>query len=467
MAEILVIDDDKMVCDTMSRVIRDMGHNVKCVGSLEEGIREARSGDFDVVFLDVRLPDGNGLNKLPTFQTVKSLPEVIIITGYADSDGAELAVRNNAWDYIKKPASIDSVTLSLVRALQYREGKNAARPAVTLKREGIIGDSPRMSPCFDLLAQAANSDANVLITGETGTGKELFARAIHANSPRAQMRFVAVDCALLPESLMGSLLFGHTKGAFTGATRAEEGFLKHADGGTLLLDEIGDLPLSMQKGFLRVLQERRFYPIGGTLEAASDFRLIAATNRDLDEMVRLKKFRDDLLFRLRSIVINLPPLRERTQDIKELAANHVKFLCESWNVGIKGFSPDFFEVLTAYNWPGNVRELLSAIESATAQAHYEPTLFPKHLPGYIRIYSARASIDNGPIIQESEEESGGSSGYLPLWRDFRKSLIEQGEKKYLHDLLSRADRNIKNASKLSGLSQPRLYELLRKYEIST
>ena len=466
MAEILVIDDDKMVCDTMSRVIRDMGHNVKGAVRLEEGLREARSGDFDVVFLDVRLPDGNGLKELPVFQTVKSSPEVIIITGYADPDGAELAVKNNAWDYIKKPASIDSVTLSLVRALQYREGKNAARPAVTLKKEGIIGDSPRMRPCLDLLAQAANSDANVLITGETGTGKELFARAIHANSPRARMKFVAVDCGSLPESLMGSLLFGHTKGAFTGATRAEEGFLKHADRGTLLLDEIGDLPLSMQKGFLRVLQERRFHPIGGTREIASDFRLITATNRELDEMVQLKEFREDLLFRLRSLAIDLPPLRERSQDIKDLAINYVKTLCESRMGGIKGFSPDFFDILTTYHWPGNVRELFSAIESATAQAHYEPTLFPRHLPSHVRVQVARSSFAEQTRVQKTEEENGELFKDLPIWQDFRKSLIEEGEKKYLQDLLSRTDGNIKKSSKLSGLSPPRLYELLRKYEIS-
>ncbi len=450
----------------MSRVITDMGHHVTYTHTIKEGLNRAKTDDYDVVFLDVRLPDGNGLAHLPSIQATRALPEVIILTGYAEPDGAELAIKNNAWDYIKKPASIDSITLSISRAIQYREEKKASKPVPILKREGIIGSSPQMASALDLVARAANSMANVLIIGETGTGKELFARAIHANSPRSETNFVAVDCGSLPETLMESLLFGHAKGAFTGANRAEIGFIKHADGGTLFLDEIGNLPLSMQKGFLRVIQERRFHPIGETQEITSDFRLIAASNRSLDDMVKTGHFREDLLFRIRSIKIELPPLRDRPEDIKDLAVQYLRTISEPVENGMKGFSPEFLEVLTTYEWPGNVRELHSALESALAQALYEPTLFPKHLPEHIRIQVARSSFEEPASIEGSGNQYTGEQGQLTEWKAFRKTIVSDGERRYLRELISKTGGNIKEASRLSGLSQPRLYELLRKHGIS-
>lgn len=466
MANILIIDDDKMLCNTMCRHIRHRGHQVTYALTLEQGCEAVSGKTFDVVFLDVSLPDGNGLDALPGIRQAPSRPEVIIITGEGDPDGAELAINSGAWDYIEKPSSIEKMTLPLVRALQYREEKVAAKPTVALKRENILGDSPQMKSCFDLLAQAANSIANVLITGETGTGKELFARAIHENSPRSNNNLVVVDCAALPETLVESVLFGHEKGAFTGADRTQDGLVKQADSGTLFLDEVGELPLSVQKVFLRVLQEHRFRPVGSKQEVKSDFRLVAATNRNLDNMVQTGRFRNDLLFRLRTLTINLPPLRERREDIKDLALYHVTKFCDRHQMGTKGFSPEFFDALTAYNWPGNVRELLNTLETVLTVARHDHTLFAKHLPVHIRIQVARSAVSKKIPTDCSPEEGTDFAKTLPPLRDIRKAAAAEAEKRYLQDLISITRNNIKEACRITGLSRSRLYELLKNHKMS-
>jgi two-component system NtrC family response regulator len=466
MASILIIDDEKSICTLMSQVINSMGHEVAHALSLEKGLRLAENNQVDVVFLDVNLPDGNGLDHLSTLQSLPSAPEVIVITGYANPDSAELAVKCNAWDYIEKPASTDAIRLILNRVLSYRRERQASQPKLVLKRENIIGNSSKIRACLDLAVLGANNDANILISGETGTGKELFARAIHANSPRASNNFVAVDCGSLPESIVESLLFGHTKGAFTGAYRSEEGFIKSADGGTLFLDEVGELILPVQKTLLRVLQEHRFNPIGQTREIESDFRLIAASNRNLNELTKAGDFREDLLFRLRSIIIELPPLRERIEDIKELTLHYIRTLCESHGIGIKGFSPDFFDVLESYGWPGNVRELFSALESTFAEAFYENTLFPKHLPTHVRIQVARSTFDAPDPVKVNQSASAVPPETLPKWQDFRKTHIAAGEIQYLKDLITRSGGNVMKAAQIAGLSRPHLYGLLRKYKLS-
>ncbi len=465
MASILIIDDDKILCDMLSDMVSQMGHDVICAFSLKDGLEEAYLKAFDVVFLDVRLPDGNGLNALPEIGRTPSLPEVIIITGKGDPDGAELAIKSGAWDYIEKSSSIKQITLSLVRAMQYREEK-IAKPVGVLKLDGIIGKAPQMKACFDLVAQGANSDAGVLITGETGTGKELFARAIHANSPRADKSFVVVDCAALPETLVESVLFGHEKGAFTGADRAQEGLIRQADGGTLFLDEVGELPMPVQKAFLRVLQEHRFRPVGGKKEIKSNFRTVAATNRDLHDMVKDGRFRNDLLFRLKSITMNLPTLRERREDIRELVLYYIGKLCERYGMETKGFSPEFLETLVAHNWPGNVRELVNILEGALAAARYSPTLFPKHLPVHMRVQVAQTSVGKEPRSKDSQIEGSGLSRSLPTLREFRETGIAELERRYLKELILLAQGNVKKACQISGLSRSRFYALLKKCEIS-
>jgi len=292
MADVLVVDDDQVLCGMLTEHLRRSGHRAQGAVTLTDGLHQAREHAYDVIFLDVQMPDGNGLDFLPGFKAVSSAPEVIIITGKGDPDGAQQAISSGAWSYIEKPNVVRELLLHLTRALEYRVEKQRIRPVpVALKRGSIIGSSPLLLACLDQVARAAACDTSVLLTGETGTGKEIFARAIHDNSQRAAGNFVVVDCAALPETLIESTLFGHARGAFTGADKARDGLIKHADGGTLFLDEIGELPVALQKAFLRVLQEHQYRPVGDTREIKSDFRVVAATNRNLEEGVNSGIFR--------------------------------------------------------------------------------------------------------------------------------------------------------------------------------
>ncbi|MFB3925139.1 MAG: sigma-54-dependent transcriptional regulator [Syntrophales bacterium] len=466
MAKILIIDDDEMYCDLVSRELKYIGHDSTIVLTLKEGIYLASSEEFDVVLLDVILPDGNGLEMLPAFRQAPSSPEVIIITGMGSADGAELAIRSGAWDYIEKPSSLSMMILPVIRALEYREAKNGDKNTPPLDLEGIMGSSTKTKACFDLLAQAAAVDSNVLITGETGTGKELFAKSIHRNGKRAKRNFVIVDCAALQENLADSILFGHEKGAFTGADRARDGLVRQADGGTLFLDEVGELPLTLQKNFLRVLQERKFRPLGGAKDVESDFRLIAATNRDLNAMVKSGQFRSDLLYRLRSLHIEIPPLRERPEDIGEIVTYHIARICGLNGIPVKGLSPEFFEALCFYRWPGNIRELVNTLERSIAASLDEPKLFLKHLPDSIRVELARKKAEK-PDEEEIIPRTSFTGSVLPKLKDVKKEANRRLEIQYLTELMSVTEGDIPKAIRISGLGRTRLYNLLKKHGIST
>jgi len=461
MSNILIIDDEEPICVAMANAIGKMDHHVEFSLTLKEGLEKVSSGQFDIVFLDVRLPDGNGLEALPIIRQGAMPPEVIIITAEGEPSGAELAIKSGAWDYIEKPASLGAMILPLKRALQYREEKKSKISAIALKREGIIGNSQQIEDCLDILAHAATSSANVLINGETGTGKELFAKAIHMNSSRSMRAFVVVDCAALPETLIESTLFGHKKGAFTGAEKDKQGLIEQADGGTLFLDEVGELSLTIQKTFLRVLQEKRFRPVGSRKEVQSDFRLLAATNSDLNRMVEGGKFRQDLLYRIRSMYLELPPLREHPEDIQKLALFHAARICDGYGIGTKGFSPEFMKALNTYNWPGNVRELVNSLENAIANAGDKPTLFAKHLPNNIRIKIASDALTKKKARKDNDQKGQIRSKRLPKFRDF----LDDNKKWYLEDLMSQTDKNIREACRISGLSRSSLYEYLKKYKI--
>ncbi len=467
MANILIVDDDTRMAGMLSAYIEELGHSTKCVYTCKDALLAAVSGEFDIVLLDVRLPDGNGLDLIPDLRTVKSAPEIIILTGAGDPEGAELAIRNGAWHYLPKSASLDALKLELLRVLQFREGRLRVSPVV-LDAEGVVGRSPALRDCLRLVAQAAATDANVLVVGETGTGKELLARAIHENSSRSGNNFAVVDCTTLPASLVESTLFGHEKGAFTGADRTKEGLIKHADGGTLFLDEVGELPMEVQKSFLRVLQDRRFRLVGAQKEQESDFRLVAATNRDLNAMASEGAFREDLLFRLRSFEIELPPLRDRRGDIKDLTLFYVSKVCERYGVEIKGICPEFLEAMDSYEWPGNVRELVSAVEMAVGAARDEPTLYPRHLPQHMRIRLARNSMENmpAPARQPAPAPNVTIDGTgIPTLEDFRARVLADAESHYLAELMSRTDGDVKQAMEAAGLSRSRFYALLAKYDI--
>lgn len=467
MAKILIIDDDLGVCLALGSLSERMGQQGVSAHTLTEGLGKVSTAGFDIVFLDIHLPDGNGLEALPKIKGSPSSPEVIIITGEGDPDSAELAIKSGAWDYLQKPLSKEAITLSLNRVLQYRKEKEAKKLPVSLKLEGIIGGSPKMRQCFDLIARAGDSESNVLITGETGTGKELFAKALHENSRRAGNKLVVVDCAALPATLIESSLFGHEKGAFTGALRSEEGLIKMADGGTLFLDEVGELGLGLQKPFLRVLQERRYRPVGGRKELPSDFRLISATNKDLDQMAGSGRFRKDLLYRLAAITIEIPPLRERLEDIAALTLHHLMRICNKYRMEIKGFSPEFLEVLCGYGWPGNVRELINVLEESINKARHEPTLIPQHLPNRIRIQVARSSAGPGKASSDPENSPGDPSpGAIPEYGTFRDTVLADAEKKYFQDLVESTRGDVPKACRISGLGRSRLYALLKKHAIS-
>ncbi|MBU4525775.1 MAG: sigma-54 dependent transcriptional regulator [Desulfomicrobium sp.] len=461
MARILIIDDDPQVCETLQSLNFRLGHECLAAHTLKDGLEQLGRMEFDLVFLDVRLPDGNGLQALGQIRNQTSPPDVIVLTGQGDPEGAELAIQGGVWDYLVKPSPIKQIKETLNRALAYRREKKASGQTMTLDLKDVVGESSVMRRCYERIAQAGGSDSTVLLTGETGTGKELLARSIHRNSLRSSRAFVVVDCASLTESLLESILFGHTKGSFTGAARDRVGLVKIADQGTLFLDEIGELPLSAQKTFLRVLQERRFRPVGSNQELESDFRLISATNRDLAAMVKSGEFRQDLYYRINTIQLHLPALREREDDVLILARYHIDKLCRQRNIPIKEMDPDLEGMLRRYEWPGNVRELFNTIEQAFVHSGAEKTVYAQHLPQAVRIRVARTILGQGREEAGPEEAQMEVEEALPTLKDFKTSK----EREYLLRLVGSHGKDIQKMLSVSGLSRSHLYAMLKKHDI--
>jgi len=473
MAEILIIDDDPQVSSTLGTLFSRLGHNYCEAATLAEGREVACRQAFDLIFLDVRLPDGNGLELISEFGDSPGQPEIIILTGAGDPDGAELAITSGAWDYVEKGSSIKEIILPMERALQFRREKQRSRRQKILQFDNIIGSSAPLQRCLDLLALAATGQSNVLIHGETGTGKELIARAIHASSERAEKNFVVVDCATLPPSLIESVLFGYRKGAFTGADHNHDGLIAEAAGGTLFLDEIGELPLKTQKVFLRVLQERTFRPLGDTAEQHSDFRLIAATNRNLEELAQSGDFRRDLWYRLKTLEIEVPPLRRRSEDIPELVKFHLQRLTHRLDDSKRPVA-EFIDALMLYDWPGNIRELVNTLEAAILNAGRGEVLLPQHLPPQIRIFSLRRSLERSEVSKMEEQAKltpkpgpgrlpppkiTSTATKLPTIKEYRR----QADAHYLDQLLRTTGGNISTAVRISGLSRSTFYSLLQKH----
>jgi len=488
--DILIIDDDPEIRGTMAALAARMNLTCAAAGTLAEGLDRLARERFGVALLDVGLPDGDGLAALPRIRALPDAPEVIILTGTGDPDGAELAIQAGVWDYLVKPSSIKEIMLRLSRALAYREQKRQGQAPLALALTGVVAESPAMRPCLDQAAAAAASQAAVLITGETGTGKGLFARLIHQNSARSSGPFVVVDCAALTETLVESTLFGHKKGAFTGADADRTGLVAAAHGGSLFLDEMGEMPMSLQKTFLRVLHEHSFRPVGSLVERSSDFRLIVATNRDLESMIEAGTFRSDLYFRLKTITLDLPPLRLRPEDVAPLTLFCMGRLRERYGLPQKGFDADFLAILQEYDWPGNVRELENVLERAFVAAGREKTLYPMHLPHDVRIRVTRRSLVRsreqaaapGAAAQEAPGPgedamalaplaaaapdtaaaplAGLFSKPLPSLRDFRDDM----ERIYLSRVLAECGGDLKKAMEISGLSRSHFYALLKKIE---
>lgn len=468
MAKILVIDDDALVRNSLSRLFSDMGHDVLLAGNLAEGIARAGKG-VDVIYLDLDLPDGDGLKAIDNLSAAKRHPEVIVITGMGAGYGAQETLQRHAWDYICKPASPQAFKESLQSVLHYR--RQAMREHASSENFdccGIIGEDASMQRTLGDIAKAAKSDASVLLSGETGVGKELAARAIHANSDRGDAPFMVVDCSGMTETLVESMLHGHLKGSFTGAHTDRRGLVAEADGGTLFLDEVGELSLSLQKSFLRVLQERRFRPVGSLKEQSSDFRVVAATNRDLDRMVREGAFRSDLLFRIRTVEIVVPPLRERGKDRERLAAHFIRRSCCRYGLKVKEPSGELTNVIGRYQWPGNVRELANVMEAAVIGAGKDPVIYPKHLPTHVRLSffgEQEKRVQNSmesPRPAAAPEEPGNPPA-LSAYSE-HKALRDR---EYFSRLLETAKYDVTRASLISGLSVPSMYRHLARAGIAT
>jgi len=456
--KVLIIDDDDFFAQLLAAMLA--GPDVEAVVACDMAQAGAQldEADFDVVFVDVRLPDGNGLDLIPRIKKQASSPELIIMTGLGDPDGAELAVRNGAWDYIQKTGSPEGLQLSFKRALEFRRNKHSGQP---VERRGIVGESPRLMEVIGQMARAARSSANVLILGETGTGKEVFARAVHANSLRRNKNYVVVDCASLQEALVGSDLFGHRKGAFTGAVSDKAGVLQRADGGTLFLDEISELSLELQKSFLRLLETRTFRPLGDTREVRLDFRLGCASNKSLADMVEAGTFREDLFYRIRAAVLQLPPLRDLKEDVLAIAQHHLERICRDSRLGLKTLSGELKAFLKDYAWPGNVRELIHVLEAMVASAPGEEMLLPAHLPQELRIQLLRARVGQAAAVPRLGRDQ--QDGPLANWSEYKKQEQERVEAAYLDGLIQTSHGDIRRAIQISGLSPSRLYGLLNKY----
>ncbi|MCE9499166.1 MAG: sigma-54 dependent transcriptional regulator [Leptospira sp.] len=466
---ILIVEDEVIVRRSVQAIAESVGAVSTGAGSVSEALKCLSEGIFDIVFMDLSLPDGDGLSLIPEIRKQEERAEIVVLTGTGDSDRAEKALKSGAWDFLLKPVSPREIKLILNRAIDYHEqSKKTARPVVD--RIGIIGNSPEIIQILDVVARASLSDASVLITGETGTGKELFAHAIHRNSTRVKGPFVIVDCASLTDTIVESILFGSKKGAFTGADKDRTGLIQEADGGTLFLDEAGEMPMSVQKTFLRVLQEKTFRPVGSLNEIQANFRLVSATNKNLSQMVEKGTYREDLFFRMSSSHIEIPPLRNQKTSLEELILHFIDRLSEKYRAAAKGFTPDFLETLTLYEWPGNVRELIGALEHAFSSGLGEQVLYPIHLPVNIRVAVTRNAVDKkqgtGPEAETNVLQIL-TNGALPTWNTYKRSGTSALQRKYFKDLLDHCNGDFEMVSNISGLGRARLYELLKKHGIKS
>jgi len=410
----------------------------------------------------LKMPGADGMELLQRAHKLDAALPVIVITAFATVESAVAAVKQGAFDYLAKPFSVDQLRVAVDRAVRHRglqrENRNLKEQlAQTYGFENIIGQSPAMSRIFELVRKAARSEANILVVGESGTGKELIARAIHANSPRVAEPFVPVDCASLPEHLLESELFGHERGAFTGAVRTKPGLMEAANRGTLFLDEIGELPVGLQVKLLRALQERQIRRVGGTGLVDVDVRLVSATNRDLREAAAKGQFREELYYRVNVIAIALPPLRDREGDVRLLAQ---AFLKRYGGGRVRGIDDEAMTALERYRWPGNVRELQNIIERACALADTE-TIGPRDLPDQVLMPSAAprdtASVSGVVAMPESGTE-------LPL-KDAKERWMAVLEASYLRELLARHDGNISAAAKAAGIDRKTFHRLINKHQL--
>ncbi|MEK7408959.1 MAG: sigma-54 dependent transcriptional regulator [Acidobacteriota bacterium] len=447
---ILIVDDEPDMRETCRKILARKGHAVSVAPDGTTALEMLRQQPFDLAIVDLRLPDRDGISVLREARQIHPDLAVLLITAYGTIDTAVDAVREGAFDYLPKPFSMAQLEVAAERGLEHRRLVEENRELQRRLREAthfdeIVGASPSMAAVLDVVRKVAPAEANVLVRGESGTGKELIARAIHAASRRSEAPFVPIDCASLPENLLESEMFGYEKGAFTGATASRRGLLESAARGTLFLDEIGDLSPNMQAKLLRVLQERQFRRVGGRTLLELDTRVIAATNRKLEEMVRQGTFREDLFYRLNVVSIELPPLRERASDIAALANHFLKCFSKDSGKHLQGISSAAMLVLEKYHWPGNVRELRNTIQRAvslTEAGQITPLDLPDQILGAIR---------------------GPGSSLAGSFRQAKEKMVREFERAYLRDLLVETGGNASEAARRAGMKRSALHRLLARH----
>lgn len=444
MANILIVDDELSLREYLGIFLRKLGHQATLIGDARGAIALGERQDFDLILCDLCIGDQSGLDVLRAFKANQPATEVIIVTAFATVENALEAMRLGAYDYVTKPFKNQELALLIDRALEKRE---LSRENESLKiqlsasarqhRRDLVGESPSMREVQALIDKVAQSRTNVLVVGESGVGKELVARALHHQSPRARGPFVPINCGAIPEGLIESELFGHVRGAFTGAMGDRSGLFKAAQGGTLFFDEVGELPLSAQVKLLRALQERRIRPVGGVRDIEIDVRLVAATNRNLALEVREGRFREDLFYRLNVIQICVPPLRERQEDIVPLARNFVEQNARELGIAVPVLSEAVVTQLCRYGWPGNVRELQNAMERAVTLCE----------GGRIEIDTLPATVRGEAVRFEDKLRLDLPAEGLDL-----ESHLEGLERHLLLEALARTGGNRTHAAKLLGLS---------------
>jgi len=453
--KILVVDDEKSMCDFLEIMLNKEGYEVTSTTSGEKALELLDNDLYNMVLTDVKMPGVDGFEVLRKTKEVSPDTVVIMITAYGSPEGAVTAIKEGAYDYITKPFRVEEVKLTIKKSLERStliQENIRLRQAVEdrYKFWNLIGKSPKMQRVYELVEKVSQTKANVLITGESGTGKELVAKAVHFNSARKDRSFVTLNCGAIPENLLESELFGHMKGSFTGAIANKRGLLEMAEGGTIFMDEIGELPLPLQVKLLRVIQEREFKRVGGIEDIKVDVRIISASNQDLQQKVAHSSFREDLFYRLNVIQIKIPPLRERKEDIPLLVNHFVRKYSADTGKEIGGISPEALELLLGYNFAGNVRELENIIErSITLET--TPMIADRH----IRSYLNERMISKGiPPTLEIPEEG----------MDLNK-VVEDLEKAFILKALEQTDGVKKKAAEILGMNFRAMRYKLAKYDL--
>ncbi|HEX9156891.1 MAG TPA: sigma-54 dependent transcriptional regulator [Syntrophales bacterium] len=453
-SKVLIIDDEPSISRSLTRVLEDRGYAVQTAATGQEGVTSVQDWRPNVILLDLKLPDADGLDLLPKIRHIESGAQVIVLTAYDDTKLAVLAIKRGAADFLRKPYDMEEVVLS-VEAAQKASARDSHLAGYRRRERGryvseqLIGECPAMIETLDLVRRVARSNAtSVLILGESGSGKELVARAVHFESDRRRAPFMELNCSALQETLLENELFGHERGAYTGASHLKRGLVELSDGGTLFLDEIGDLPASTQAKLLRFIEHRTFKRVGGTVDISVDIRIVAATNVDLEAAVRTGQFREDLFWRLQVVRVEIPPLRDRGDDVNLLAEHFLHSFSAKFKKGFRNVSPEVQDLFRRYRWPGNVREVRNLLERVILLEDGD-TLEPQHLPSEF-VGRTRGAQRSEPLIE---------TGQNPL------CSLQEVEEQHILRVLAHCEGNKSRAARVLGLSRQGLLDRLKRTDL--